>query len=60
MNFGEQILSGKMSFETFTSICSHFNEKEKKMSEIQNLKFHSSLSNFVVETLPRGMHDFWE
>ncbi len=50
MNFGEQIwyiLSDEMSFEAFTPIWSDVSEKEKKkMSKIQNFKFHNSLKNF--------------
>ncbi len=56
MDFREQIwcvVSDEMSFENFTPICSHVNENEEKLSKIQNLKFHNSLSNFVCMI-------FWE
>ena len=57
MNFAEQIwcvLSEEMSFETFTPIWSHVNEKETKMAKI--LKFEIST---LVESLPRSMHSFF-
>ena len=57
--FLEQIccaLSDKMSFELFSPIWSHVNEKKKKWQK-SKIWIFANLYTTVVETLPRSMHE---
>ena len=68
MNFGDQIwcvLSVEISFETFTLVWFHVNEKENNLPKIQNLKFlQNSLNKFGIPKEDQFLWefdlDFWE